>query len=95
MNFGSTITVTIKGRANPSGAYVEIEGTKYSSATTLEVQAGTVVTCYVMAYMNYPMYINSEKVNQKSAYYKYTILRDCEIAFVLRQVNDTIIITES
>ena len=40
------VTITIAGTGNASYCYVSINGVKYTSAATLTVERGTVITCY-------------------------------------------------
>lgn len=44
--FSSPITVKITGTGSTATAYAEINGTKHTSAKTLEIEPGTKIKCY-------------------------------------------------
>lgn len=58
-------TVTITGYAN-SGNYVLIDGTRYSSAQTLEVPLGTEITAYLDTEVSSRIYFNGKSVANAS-----------------------------
>ena len=81
--------VTITGSGNANYSYVTINGTKYTSAATLEVEPGTVITAHVGTYttagMPYTGVIVDGSIvlaNIMSGDYNYTVTDDCAIELV-------------
>lgn len=80
-----TVTITVDGMYPPSEfaekAYITIDGTKYYTAATLEVQQGTVIHCYACigtsgSYYKSYISINGETVassNGSAVEYDYTL----------------------
>lgn len=74
------VTLTMTGEGDANECYIQIGGTKYYSAQTLEVEEGTEVYCYVP-----PDNVNGEIwVNGKATPYvpyTHTATKNAEIAF--------------
>lgn len=75
-------TITITGSGHEGNSYVTIDGTKYWSATTIEVPIGAIVECYVnstsVGYKTAYVLVNGEKVaettyNKNPLTYLYTV----------------------
>lgn len=94
VGFGpSTAIVTITGYSSEYYVSVSIDGTKYYSATTIEVPIGTVVECSAYTddpvYLGAAIYVNGEKVANSSDYpyknlvtYSYTVTCNATINLI-------------
>ena len=73
----STAIVTITGYSGEYYVSVSIDGTKYYSATTIEVPIGTVVECSAYTddavYLGAAIYVNGEKVVSSINTYESTV----------------------
>lgn len=77
-------TVKITGTGSSTYCYVTINGTKYTSAATLTVEEGTVVTCGVRAYKSTAeIYVNGQVVKSSTSNttitYEHTLSNDATI----------------
>lgn len=102
-----TVTITIDGKYPSSEfaekAYVTIDGTKYYTATTLEVKQGTVIHCYAChgtsgnSRWNY-IYVNGEAVAYNHGLpaleYDYTLNSNISIELRLSTGSARVSITE-
>ena len=90
-------TVTITGRGEDSEGYfhssVSIGGIQYKSATTLQVEPGTVVT--IKTYQH-AIYLNGVLVAAQSMFntYEHTVTSDCSINLVNSSGESVTITTE-
>lgn len=73
-------TVTITGSGNANSCYVTINGVKYTSATTLEVDSGTVIGATVGAgYYGASVSLNGTTVQNGAGTYNHTVNAPCTI----------------
>ena len=100
-------TVTISGELTNYTGYVTIDGTSYTSAQTLEVPVGTVISLYVCFYDKYygtdaRIVINEEVVYDKGGYgnesgtnnYEYTVTKNVNIYLETKSYAGIIEVTE-
>lgn len=93
-------TVTITGEGNINVCYVTINGTKYYEASTLEVEAGTIIDMYVTGRYGSStgtITLNGTTVaSGRPAEYAYTATGDVTIAFRFSEYgSSSISITET
>lgn len=82
-------TVTIKGTGNSSVVYVTINGTKYTSAASVQVSVGDVITATVGGTDSSNSSITvdgTQVVYGKAGSYNYTVQTDCTVT--LSYTND-------
>lgn len=93
-----TITITGTGTGTGCGAYVTIDGTKYTAPATISVPSGTVARCSAYGKRSY-IYLNDSTVasssTNQSITYDYTI--SGSVTFTLSTGNSmgTVRITEA
>ena len=82
IKFASDVVVTITGNGLVELAFVEINGTKYTSAATVTVPAGIEIHCYA-AYkskvLKSGVYLNGERLKVK----EYTFNADSDVSIAL------------
>jgi hypothetical protein len=97
-----TYVVTITGTGSTNMCYVEINGTVYTSATTLAVEAGTTIKCYARSTstsVNSWVAVNSKYVLEPSSdgsfrTYEHTVTKNCTVKLeLLDNVSGVIRIT--
>lgn len=95
------VTLTFTGMGTDNLLYVEIDGVQYVGGESIEVDAETVVLCYIsdaVAY-NKEVLINGSVAAQgasgESLYYSYTITKNATIRFSVNPIVATITITET
>lgn len=81
----SEYAVTLSGSFNSSYGYVTINGTKYTSAQTVAVTAGTEISIYVAAQYSYmddfaKVTLNGTTVQSGSGTYAHTVNSNCTIS---------------
>ena len=79
-------TVTITGSGHVARAYVEINGTNYTSPGTYQVDAGTVIRVYVGSLSDAEpdaetpfIVVDGITVQEEAGSYNYTVNKDCTI----------------
>ncbi|MBO5715601.1 MAG: hypothetical protein J6S23_04310 [Clostridia bacterium] len=82
--------VTLSGTFSSSYGYVTINGTKYTTATTVNVAEGTAVSVYVAGtYTNYDglanVTLNGTKVQNGKGTYNHTVTSNCKITMSYSQ----------
>ena len=84
IKFAGDVVVTITGSGSGNGAYVKINGTKYTSAATITVPVGTGIYCYA-AYLSLRksggVYLNGTQL--KVSEYTFNAESDVSIALTL------------
>lgn len=65
---GAMITVTISGTGGSKYCYVTINGTKYQSAATVQIEPGTVISAYVGSLGTKKITLNGKTVATNGTY---------------------------
>ena len=93
--FASPITVVITGTGLDTKTYVQINGTQYSAATTLEIEPGTSI--YVCAYSRGggKISFNGTSVDDDNSSYTatYTFVPDCDVVNIALSSSSATITT--
>lgn len=98
--FATLCTVTITGSGSVSRCRLTINGTIYTSAATVEVEPGTIVSCYVrLGQVRGTVKLNGKEVANSggsSATYNYAVEKNVRISLSYSSYNgnSTISITE-
>lgn len=82
IKFASDVVVTITGTGNRTYSYITIYNTKYTSATTVIVPAGTEIYChatYKSNFQNNGVYLNGAKLGVQ----EYTFNADSDVSIKL------------
>ena len=88
IKFASDVVVTITGTGNSTNAYVTINGTKYTSAETVKVTAGTEIYCYaryIPSTGNGGVYLNGTQL--KTSAYTFDAGSDVSIALKYNSIS--------
>lgn len=94
---GGEATVNITGSGNATYLYLTVDGTKYTSANTVVVPVGTIISCYARrSYGNGSILLNGTTVaSGNPANYDYEVTGNVTIKMTYSSYgNATIEITE-
>lgn len=80
IKFESDVVVTITGDGSSAKAHVTINGTKYTSAATITVPAGTEIYCYAKYYIGSGgVYLNGSRLGVS----EYTFNAESDVSIAL------------